>query len=189
MGEDLYDGLRERYPGVACRIYAPVGAHENLLAYLVRRLLENGANSSFVSRLGDRAVPASELLTRPHSIVGSSNRARAAALALPLDIHAPSRKLASGVEFGEAQALDALVASLAGTAEARQAAAIVAGARGRKGKAPQPQRGDRKIISPIDGADSSRRRRRRRASRSRRGDAEGEDGLWRVVPRAGRAPR
>jgi RHH-type transcriptional regulator, proline utilization regulon repressor / proline dehydrogenase / delta 1-pyrroline-5-carboxylate dehydrogenase len=152
MGEDLYGGLRERYPDVACRIYAPVGAHENLLAYLVRRLLENGANSSFVSRLGDRAVPAPELLTRPHSIVASSDHARAAALPLPLDIHAPSRKLAGGVEFGETQALDALVASLAGTAEARQAAAIVAGARGRKGKAPRPQREERKIISPIDGA-------------------------------------
>jgi RHH-type proline utilization regulon transcriptional repressor/proline dehydrogenase/delta 1-pyrroline-5-carboxylate dehydrogenase len=152
MGEDLYDGLRERYPASACRIYAPVGAHENLLAYLVRRLLENGANSSFVSRLGDRAVPASELLTRPQVIVRDSAHARAAALALPPDIHAPSRKLASGVEFGDAQALDALVASLAETAGSRQAAAIAAGGRGRKGKAPRRSQEERKIISPIDGS-------------------------------------
>jgi RHH-type proline utilization regulon transcriptional repressor/proline dehydrogenase/delta 1-pyrroline-5-carboxylate dehydrogenase len=152
MGEDLYDGLRERYPGAACRIYAPVGAHENLLAYLVRRLLENGANSSFVSQLGDRAIPASELLTRPQAVIGDSAHARAAALALPPDIHAPSRKLAAGVEFGDAQALDVLIASLAETAEARQAAAIAAGGRGRKGKAPRRAQEERKIISPIDGS-------------------------------------
>ncbi|MGA2638108.1 bifunctional proline dehydrogenase/L-glutamate gamma-semialdehyde dehydrogenase PutA [Methylocella sp.] len=135
MGEDLYDGFRDRYPGAACRIYAPVGAHENLLAYLVRRLLENGANSSFVSRLGDRAVPGSELLRRPQAIVGDPAHARARGLALPRDIPSPSRKLASGVEFGDAQALDALVVSLAESLEARRAA-----------------RDERKIVSPIDGS-------------------------------------
>ena len=152
MGEDLYAGLRERYPTAACRIYAPVGAHENLLAYLVRRLLENGANSSFVSRLGDRAVPPSELLRRPQEIVGDPEHARAAGLALPRDIPSPSRKLASGVEFGDALALGALVASLAGTPEARQAAVIVAGARGRNDKRARAAREQRKIVSPIDGS-------------------------------------
>ena len=50
MGEALYEGLREQMPGVPCRVYAPVGGHRDLLAYLVRRLLENGANASFVTR-------------------------------------------------------------------------------------------------------------------------------------------
>ncbi len=58
MGEPLYEAVvgpdRLDRP---CRIYAPVGTHETLLAYLVRRLLENGANSSFVNRVGDAAVP------------------------------------------------------------------------------------------------------------------------------------
>ncbi len=152
MGEALYDGLRERFSTAACRIYAPVGAHENLLAYLVRRLLENGANSSFVSRLGDRAVPASDLLTRPQAIIGDPAHARATGLALPRDIPSPSRKAASGFEFGDAQALDALVASLAETPEARRAAAIVAGGEGRKGEARRAARNGRKIISPIDGS-------------------------------------
>ena len=77
MGEDLIDGLRQRYPASACRIYAPVGAHENLLAYLVRRLLENGANSSFVSRLGDRAVAG----LRPADAAAGDHRRRANARA------------------------------------------------------------------------------------------------------------
>src|SRR5262245_36026415 len=54
MGETLYEALRAEAPAVACRVYAPVGGHRDLLAYLVRRLLENGANSSFVSRSEER---------------------------------------------------------------------------------------------------------------------------------------
>ncbi|BBI62716.1 hypothetical protein HSBAA_40220 [Vreelandella sulfidaeris] len=58
MGEALYDAALERAPkGTYCRIYAPVGAHKDLLPYLVRRLLENGANSSFVHQLVDPDVP------------------------------------------------------------------------------------------------------------------------------------
>ena len=57
MGEVLYDGLLADVPGAACRVYAPVGSHRELLAYLVRRLLENGANSSFVAVAADPKVP------------------------------------------------------------------------------------------------------------------------------------
>ncbi len=56
MGEPLYDALRAEFPNAVCRIYAPVGGHRDLLAYLVRRLLENGANSSFVSVAADPRV-------------------------------------------------------------------------------------------------------------------------------------
>ena len=66
MGEPLYNqivgvGAAQR----PCRIYAPVGSHETLLAYLVRRLLENGANTSFVNRIADAAVPIDELIEDP----------------------------------------------------------------------------------------------------------------------------
>ncbi len=64
MGEALHDLLHDRY-GTRCRIYAPVGAHEDLLAYLVRRLLENGANSSFVNRIVDTDVPPEEVAPDP----------------------------------------------------------------------------------------------------------------------------
>ena len=57
MGEALYEALLAELPQAACRVYAPVGGHRDLLAYLVRRLLENGANTSFVSVAADPAVP------------------------------------------------------------------------------------------------------------------------------------
>lgn len=63
MGEGLYDPLVAQ--GMACRVYAPVGSHQHLLAYLVRRLLENGANTSFINRLRDKRVPLSSLAADP----------------------------------------------------------------------------------------------------------------------------
>jgi len=65
MGEGVYRELLARHPGVGLRIYAPVGEHRDLLAYLVRRLLENGANSSFVHQLADEQVPPDLLLASP----------------------------------------------------------------------------------------------------------------------------
>ncbi len=149
MGEGLYAALREEFPDVGCRIYAPVGAHENLLAYLVRRLLENGANSSFVARLGDRDVSTANLLARPKAIIGEASRARAEALALPLEIHMPSRKLAPGLEFGDSQSLDALLSRLAQVPAAGQAGAIVAGRQKGRNKTPA---GKHAVLSPIDGS-------------------------------------
>ncbi len=64
MGEALHDIVKGA-EGTRCRIYAPVGAHRDLLAYLVRRLLENGANSSFVNQIVDTDVPASEVASDP----------------------------------------------------------------------------------------------------------------------------
>ena len=77
MGEALYAQLGEDRPDIACRTYAPVGSHRDLLAYLVRRLLENGANSSFVALAADEAVPVAALLRRPADIIGSCRQCRA----------------------------------------------------------------------------------------------------------------
>src|SRR5690554_2740647 len=65
MGDDLYDTLLEQEPNTTVRIYAPVGAHKDLLPYLVRRLLENGANTSFVHKLVDPETPVAELTEHP----------------------------------------------------------------------------------------------------------------------------
>src|SRR5205807_369596 len=65
MGEDLYEMLTHDLPQVALRVYAPVGGHRDLLAYLVRRLLENGANSSFVAVAADPSVPITSIIRRP----------------------------------------------------------------------------------------------------------------------------
>src|SRR5205085_5439132 len=72
MGDALYEQLGNDYPELAWRTYAPVGSHRDLLAYLVRRLLENGANSSFVAVAADGSVPVDTLLRRPAEIIGTA---------------------------------------------------------------------------------------------------------------------
>ena len=89
MGEALYAKLGEDRPDIAHRTYAPVGSHRDLLAYLVRRLLENGANSSFVALAADEAVPVSQLLRRPADIIGSAENAAHPNIPLPRDLYGP----------------------------------------------------------------------------------------------------
>ena len=95
-------------PELTCRVYAPVGGYADLLAYLVRRLLENGANSSFVSVAADPNVPIAEILKRPQAWIGDPRHARHSHIPLPRDLFAPERRNSSGVEFGDRAALDAL---------------------------------------------------------------------------------
>ena len=110
MGEELFEALLDEEKAVSCRIYAPVGPHRDLLAYLVRRLIENGANSSFVARAADASTPASELLAPPRTIIGDASRARHSRLPLPADLYRPMRANSKGVEFGDREALAALLA-------------------------------------------------------------------------------
>ena len=112
MGEALYARLSEDHPKLAYRTYAPVGSHRDLLAYLVRRLLENGANSSFVALAADDAVPLETLLRRPADIIGSAAQAHHSKIPLPRDL-LPQRINSQGIEFGERAALHQLVAEIA----------------------------------------------------------------------------
>ena len=93
MGEGVYREFMRDAPHVPVRIYAPVGEHRDLLAYLVRRLLENGANSSFVHQLADQAVPADRLLASPLA------RIDALALPLPHALYGKSRANSSGADL------------------------------------------------------------------------------------------
>ena len=77
MGEALYAAARERYGAFPLRVYAPVGSHEDLLPYLVRRLLENGANTSFVHALLDEKTPAAKVVSDPVEAVRAAGRTRA----------------------------------------------------------------------------------------------------------------
>ncbi|HWG05872.1 MAG TPA: bifunctional proline dehydrogenase/L-glutamate gamma-semialdehyde dehydrogenase PutA [Beijerinckiaceae bacterium] len=143
MGEKLYEALLAEHTDLACRIYAPVGLHRDLLAYLVRRLLENGANSSFVALAADPAVPLTRLLARPATLIGDPHHARHKGLPLPADLYQPARRNSAGVEFGERKALQALVdATRAAMLPCEPAVPIIAG-KSYKGKA-------RDVISPID---------------------------------------
>ena len=143
MGEVLYQLLLADYPRAVCRIYAPVGGHRDLLAYLVRRLLENGANSSFVSVAADPAVPVASILERPQNRIGDARRARNPKIPLPRDLYAPERRNSSGVEFGDRMALDALLAEIRDARPAVEAAPLVDGT-SRPGI-------ERSVLSPIDG--------------------------------------
>ena len=92
MGEALYDeAVGADKLGVACRIYAPVGAHEDLLAYLVRRLLENGANTSFVNRLADDDAPIADIIADPVEQVEAMNPKPHPRIPLPVDLFAERR--------------------------------------------------------------------------------------------------
>ncbi|EKS33441.1 bifunctional proline dehydrogenase/L-glutamate gamma-semialdehyde dehydrogenase PutA [Afipia clevelandensis] len=113
MGDALYTRFQEDKPSFACRTYAPVGSHRDLLAYLVRRLLENGANSSFVALAADDSIPVAALLERPQQIIRTPDRAHNTRLPLPRDMYLP-RINSRGVEFGDRAALDGLVAAIHG---------------------------------------------------------------------------
>jgi len=98
MGEVLHDLAKESY-GTRCRIYAPVGVHEDLLAYLVRRLLENGANSSFVNQLFDDKVPAKDVVRDPVAFWLAGQGKKQTGVQLPKDIYPDGRVNSAGIEF------------------------------------------------------------------------------------------
>ena len=105
MAEGVYREVLKN-PLIACRVYAPVGAHKDLLAYLVRRLLEDGANSSFVHQLADESVSMNELLISPLRLEPNSS------LPLPLALFGPSRKNSAGLDLTVATMREPLLAAL-----------------------------------------------------------------------------
>ncbi len=118
MGDALYAGLKREHPALAVRTYAPVGGHADLLAYLVRRLLENGANTSFVAQAADPAVPVARLLQRPADALRTPDEHP---LPRPDDLF-PGRRNSAGVEFGDAASLHALLDEVAAARTAQPAA-------------------------------------------------------------------
>ncbi|MFO1135555.1 MAG: bifunctional proline dehydrogenase/L-glutamate gamma-semialdehyde dehydrogenase PutA [Rhodoblastus sp.] len=147
MGEPLYEQLAA-LAGAArpCRIYAPVGSHETLLAYLARRLLENGANSSFVYRIADPAVAVGELLVDPveeaRAIVppGAANDK----IAAPRDLYGSERINSRGVDLSDERQIATLANALAGSAGAFWSARV-------SGASPEPD--DATVLNPADRRD------------------------------------
>ena len=91
MGEHLYDLVRRDHANVPVRVYAPVGHHQDLLAYLVRRLLENGANSSFVNAVLDRDADPDQLVLDPFQQLASYEQARHPNISLPSTLYGSER--------------------------------------------------------------------------------------------------
>jgi len=107
MGEQLHETVRKA-EGTRCRIYAPVGAHSDLLAYLVRRLLENGANSSFVHQLTDEAVPPESIARDPLEIVETQGPAANPNIAKPAAIFGADRRNAKGWDITDVVTLETI---------------------------------------------------------------------------------
>ena len=101
MGEGLYEGLMETR-GLAVRIYAPVGGYRDLLAYLVRRLLENGANTSFVHQIADRDIPDAVLLADPVAHAEATGLTPHPAIAKPGDMFGAQRRNSAGLDLSDA---------------------------------------------------------------------------------------
>jgi RHH-type proline utilization regulon transcriptional repressor/proline dehydrogenase/delta 1-pyrroline-5-carboxylate dehydrogenase len=143
MGEPLYNQIvgagRDTRP---CRVYAPVGSHETLLAYLVRRLLENGANTSFVNQIADASVSIDQLIADP--VAAAKAIAPVGAphpkIALPRDLYAPARLNSSGLDLSNEARLAALAGWLAKSVQTEWRAGGAAGK-------PRP------IVNPADSAD------------------------------------
>ncbi len=114
MGETLYDEIVGKGAalgaGRACRIYAPVGTHETLLAYLVRRLLENGANSSFVHRIVDPKIDPADLIADPVALAEELKCSPHPAIPLPVDVFAAldGRRNSNGVDLADDPTLAAI---------------------------------------------------------------------------------
>ena len=116
MGDDLYaEVIPADRLNVPCRVYAPVGSHEDLLPYLVRRLLENGANSSFVNRITDARVPVAELVRDPVETVSNFASIPHPRIPLPVDLyrsHGLDRTNSMGINLANDQHLHRLAAEM-----------------------------------------------------------------------------
>ena len=145
MGEALHELLREK-SGRRCRIYAPVGVHKDLLAYLVRRLLENGANSSFVHQLLNEAVPAASIVADPVGAISGLDDPASPRIPLPPRLFGASRRNSRGVNLNNPVMAKALDKAMAPFRRAQWSAAP-SPAPGSAGPDPRP------VISPVDRQD------------------------------------
>jgi RHH-type transcriptional regulator, proline utilization regulon repressor / proline dehydrogenase / delta 1-pyrroline-5-carboxylate dehydrogenase len=128
MGEALYEQVvgKDKLDR-PCRVYAPVGSHEDLLAYLVRRLLENGANTSFVNRLVDEQAPIAAIVADPLAKLEALAAKPHPRIPLPRDLYGAERKNSVGLDLSDLSALAGLAQQMTMAIEPWHAAPIVAG--------------------------------------------------------------
>ena len=121
MGDALYEQIFAEVPALRCRVYAPVGRHQELLPYLVRRILENGANSSFVHQIGDPSIPLASLVADPLEATAPPY-ARNVATPPPLLLYA-ERKNSRALDLSDERELQA-VAAMVSAERAKTATAL-----------------------------------------------------------------
>ncbi len=136
MGESLYalyrDVKKAGHVGPGTRIYAPVGSHEDLLAYLVRRLLENGANTSFVNRLADAESPIDDIIADPVEQLEKANPRRSARIPRPVDL-LPDRKNSAGFVWADPEVNAPAMARMLASLKSLETAGPIVGGRMRGG--------------------------------------------------------
>jgi len=161
MGDDLYaEVIPTDRLDVPCRVYAPVGSHEDLLPYLVRRLLENGANSSFVNRITDEDVPVEDLVRDPVETVAAFDSIPHPRIPLPRDVYRAQgfdRTNSMGINLANDDQLRALADAVnASTRESWRAAPLVPGARSTNAEIAVTNPADRRQVvgqwTPADAA-------------------------------------
>ena len=151
MGEALYEQVvGAQAMNRPCRVYAPVGSHEDLLAYLVRRLLENGANTSFVNRIVDEKAPLDEIIADPIARLRRLTQKPHPHIPLPADLYGgerknarDARKNARGLDLSDPLTLDRLAAGMDDAARIPWSAAPIVGGSEQKGTA-------RDVVDPAD---------------------------------------
>jgi RHH-type proline utilization regulon transcriptional repressor/proline dehydrogenase/delta 1-pyrroline-5-carboxylate dehydrogenase len=131
MGEDLHGLYRSLRPGRGTRIYAPVGSHEDLLAYLVRRLLENGANTSFVNRLADEEAPLDEIVADPVAHL-ERTALRNPRILLPKDLF-PERRNSTGFLWSDPAVAEPVILEIDKCLKRPRSAAPIVGGEKRTG--------------------------------------------------------
>ena len=135
MGESLHrvagDLLRPARP---CRVYCPVGSHEDLLPYLVRRLLENGANTSFVHKISDPRTPMHKVVEDPHDVLAARGAQPHPRIALPRDLYG-DRRNSVGLDFSDTPEVVRLMAAMGRSREKEWRAGPVVGGRHLEGAA------------------------------------------------------
>jgi RHH-type proline utilization regulon transcriptional repressor/proline dehydrogenase/delta 1-pyrroline-5-carboxylate dehydrogenase len=146
MGEAVYEEVIGPSMNAECRIYAPVGPHADLVAYLVRRLLENGANTSFVNRLADEEAPVADIVKDPVATVEAEKEAgaRIETLRRPQEIFAPERVNSRGMALDQPTVRAGLIADIDAELETQHAAVPLVGGKAAASGAPQ------QVLSPHD---------------------------------------
>ena len=145
MGEALYKAADDLYDGITLRAYAPVGGHEDLLPYLVRRLLENGANTSFVHALLDERVPVEKVVTDPIDVV-EAHPDRHAKIPTPIHVYGPRRQNSAGLDLSVKADRERLAAAMAAIDSETLSAGPLVGGKLAAGAPPLP------VIAPADDA-------------------------------------
>jgi RHH-type proline utilization regulon transcriptional repressor/proline dehydrogenase/delta 1-pyrroline-5-carboxylate dehydrogenase len=148
MGEELYAAVLDRSHGDApCRVYAPVGSHEDLLPYLVRRLLENGSNTSFVNRIVDERLPAEEIAADPVAYVEALQQIPHPRIPLPAQIYGAARPNSQGLNLADGSVVEQLARGATRALEGERIARPLVGGAAVQGEAVEVRApADREIV-------------------------------------------